>query len=93
MASLHYAYLVECADGTLYAGYTVDLAKRIAAHNQGKVGAKYTRARRPVTLRYFESFPDQHAAMHREYQLKQLSRAQKLALIARQPARADSLDQ
>ncbi len=78
-----YAYMLECADGTLYSGWTNDLAKRVAAHN-AKKGAKYTRSRLPVVLRYYESFPDKIAAQQREWQLKQLTRAQKLRLIAGQ---------
>ena len=59
-----YAYIVECADGTLYSGWTNDLEKRIAAHNAGQ-GAKYTRSRRPVTLRYYEEFEDKSEALRR----------------------------
>ena len=75
-----YAYIVECSDGTLYAGWTNDLDKRVAAHNAGQ-GAKYTRGRRPVTLRYYEAFEDKSGAMRRESALKKLSRAEKRALI------------
>ena len=75
-----YAYIVECADGTLYSGWTNDLEKRIAAHNAGQ-GAKYTRARRPVTLRYYEEFEDKNEAMRRECALKKMTRAAKCALI------------
>ena len=75
-----YAYIVECADGTLYSGWTNDLEKRIAAHNAGQ-GAKYTRSRRPVTLRYYEEFEDKSEALRRECALKKLSRAKKQALI------------
>lgn len=75
-----YAYIVECADGTLYSGWTNDLEKRIAAHNAGQ-GAKYTRSRRPVTLRYYEEFEDKNEALRREYALKKMTRAQKCALI------------
>lgn len=75
-----YAYIVECADGTLYSGWTNDLEKRIAAHNAGQ-GAKYTRSRRPVTLRYYEEFEDKSEALRREAALKKLSRAKKLKLI------------
>ena len=75
-----YAYIVECADGTLYSGWTNDLEKRIAAHNAGQ-GAKYTRARRPVTLRYYEEFEDKSEALRRECALKKMSRAKKQALI------------
>ena len=75
-----YAYIVECADGTLYSGWTNDLEKRVAAHNAGQ-GAKYTRSRRPVTLRYYEEFEDKSEALRREAALKKLSRAKKQALI------------
>ena len=75
-----YAYIVECADGTLYSGWTNDLEKRIAAHNAGQ-GAKYTRSRRPVTLKYYEEFKDKNEALRREAALKKLSRAEKQALI------------
>ena len=77
-----YAYIVECADGTLYSGWTNDLEKRVAAHNAGQ-GAKYTRSRRPVTLRYYEEFEDKSEALRREAALKKLSRAKKQALIER----------
>jgi putative endonuclease len=76
----HYAYIVECADGTYYCGYTNDLEKRIETHNRGK-GAKYTRPRLPVVLVYFEEFETKEEAMSREWHLKQLSHAQKQALI------------
>ncbi len=75
-----YAYIVECADGTLYSGWTNDLEKRIAAHNAGQ-GAKYTRSRRPVTLRYYEEFEDKSEALRRECALKKMSHAKKQALI------------
>ena len=75
-----YAYIVECADGTLYSGWTNDLEKRVAAHNAGQ-GAKYTRSRRPVTLRYYEEFEDKGEALRREAALKKLSRAEKQVLI------------
>ena len=75
-----YAYIVECADGTLYSGWTNDLEKRIAAHNAGQ-GAKYTRSRRPVTLRYYEEFEDKSEALRRECALKKMSRAAKQNLI------------
>lgn len=76
----HYAYIVECADGTYYCGYTNDLEKRIETHNRGK-GAKYTKPRLPVVLVYFEEFETKEEAMSREWHLKQLSHAQKQALI------------
>lgn len=76
----YYAYLLLCADNTLYGGWTNNLAKRVAAHNAG-CGAKYTRTRRPVTLVYYEAFDNKHDAMSREASLKRLSRQEKLALI------------
>lgn len=76
----NYTYIVRCADGTLYTGWTNDLKKRIKAHNAGK-GAKYTKIRRPVELVYFERFATKEEAMSREYHIKQLKRSQKQALI------------
>ena len=78
----YYAYMVECADGTLYSGFTTNLEKRLAAHNSGK-GAKYTRGRGPLTLVYTEELEDKEAAMKREYEIKQLARAEKLVLCAK----------
>lgn len=75
-----YAYIVECADGTLYTGWTRDIEKRLAAHNGGR-GAKYTRGRRPVRLAYSEEFSEKKDAMRREYAIKHLTRDEKLALI------------
>lgn len=77
---LHYIYIVRCADDTLYTGWTTDLARRIAAHNAG-TGAKYTRARRPVTLLYHETFATKEEALRREYAIKQLPREKKMQLI------------
>lgn len=76
-----FAYMLRCADGTLYCGSTNDLEKRLHAHNHLKTGAKYTRARRPVTLVYVETYNTFSEAKKREVELKKLSRAQKLALI------------
>ena len=77
----NYVYLLRCADGTLYFGWTTDLVARLEAHNSGK-GAKYTRARRPVELVYSEEYEDRHEALSREWHIKRLSRQEKLALIA-----------
>lgn len=76
----HYCYLVRCSDNTFYCGYTNNLDKRIAAHNNGK-GAKYTKSRRPVTLVYSEVYDNKSDAMKREWQIKQLTRQQKQKLI------------
>lgn len=77
---MNYTYIVECKDGTLYTGWTNNIEKRIADHNDGK-GAKYTRARRPVVLKYQEVFETKEEAMKREYAIKHLSRSKKEALI------------
>lgn len=77
----YYAYLLRCADGSLYAGYTTDLARRVAVHNAGK-GAKYTRSRLPVSLVYAEAFASKEEALRRECALKRLRRKDKLALVA-----------
>lgn len=80
MKDTAYTYIVECADGTLYTGWTNQLEERIKCHNEGK-GAKYTRARLPVRLVYYEVFATKQEAMKREYAIKQLSREDKLRLI------------
>ncbi len=77
-----YFYVLECSDGSFYGGYTVDLQKRIQAHNTGK-GAKYTRSRRPVKCIYYEVFSTKSEAMRAEYQFKRLSRPEKEAYIRR----------
>ena len=77
---MHYIYIVECRDGTYYTGYTNDIKKRIKAHNEGK-GAKYTNGRRPVTLRYTESYQTKGEALSREYAIKQLTRLEKQKLF------------
>lgn len=76
-----YVYLLRCADDTLYAGCTTDPQRRLEQHNAGR-GAKYTRARRPVTLVYVEQAENHSQALRREAALKRLSRKEKLALIA-----------
>jgi putative endonuclease len=78
---LYYVYIIECKDGTLYTGWTLDVKERVAKHNQGK-GAKYTRSRSPVVLKYFEDFSTKKEALQREHFIKQLSREAKLKLIA-----------
>jgi Predicted endonuclease containing a URI domain len=76
-----YVYVVECSDGTLYTGYTTDVARRVTEHNAGE-GAKYTAGRRPVTLRYVEFHESRSAAQRREHEIKTRSRAQKDRLVA-----------
>lgn len=77
---MNYTYIVECCDGTLYTGWTNNLEKRIKAHNDGK-GAKYTKARRPVVLKYYEMFSTKEEAMRRESQIKKMSKQEKKRLI------------
>ena len=75
-------YIVRCADGTLYTGVATDVARRVAEHNSNKLlAANYTRARRPVTLVYSERAATRSAACKREYQIKQLRRQDKEALV------------
>ena len=73
-------YILQCADGTLYTGWTTDLERRLRAHNSGQ-GAKYTRGRRPVRLVYHKERPTRSAAQRREAAIRRLSRAEKLKLI------------
>lgn len=75
-----YCYIVECADGTYYTGWTVNPEKRLAIHNQGK-GARYTRTRCPVKLVYVEELPDRKTAMKREVAIKRMERERKKRLI------------
>jgi putative endonuclease len=76
-----YVYIVECADGTYYTGWTTDLERRVATHNAGR-GSRYTRLRRPVKLVYWEQHPDRSSAQRCELALKRLPRGRKSALIA-----------
>ncbi len=77
----YYAYMLYCADHTIYSGYTTDLERRVATHNKGK-GAKYTRSRLPVKVVYSECFATKSEAMKREASLKKLSHGEKLCLIS-----------
>ena len=91
MNSMHYVYILRCADDTLYTGWTTDVQRRLEAHNSGK-GAKYTRSRLPVELVYIEEFSDKTEAQKREYAIKQLTRAEKESLIDDAPdMRLDSV--
>jgi putative endonuclease len=78
-----WVYLLRCADGTLYCGWTLDVAQRLAAHNAGRA-SRYTRARLPVELAWSRPLPDRSAAQREELRIKALTRPEKLALIARQ---------
>ncbi len=76
----HHVYVIECADGSLYTGYTTDVERRVAEHDAGE-GAKYTRGRTPVTLRHVESFDSRSVALSREHAIKSLSRTEKERLV------------
>lgn len=78
---VHYAYVLRCSDGTFYTGYTTDVERRVREHDAGD-GAKYTRGRTPVELVHVEQFDTKSAAMSREYEIKQLSRARKERLVS-----------
>jgi putative endonuclease len=77
----YFVYILECSDKTLYIGSTNDLEKRLYSHNFSKSGAHYTKLRRPVALKYFESFPTKSKALKREHKLKKLTRAEKLRML------------
>jgi len=77
---MYYIYIAECSDGTLYTGYTVNLEKRIQTHNEGK-GAKYTRGRTPIVLKYYEEFNYKNDALKRESEIKSLRKIKKIDLI------------
>jgi putative endonuclease len=81
MANGWCVYMVRCADDSLYTGIANDIERRLQEHNEGPRGAKYTRARRPVTLVYTETVADRSAAAKREAELRRMSRQEKEALI------------
>lgn len=77
----HHAYILKCADGTLYVGCTNDLAKRMSQHNNSKSGAHYTKIRRPVKLVYSEELHSLAEARAREAEIKRWTRGEKLAFV------------
>lgn len=77
---MNYVYLLRCADGSLYCGWTTDLDHRVKMHNAGK-GAKYTKSRLPAELVYHEEYEDRIEALSREWHIKRLTRKEKLKLI------------
>jgi len=84
MEKAYYCYILSCADGTFYTGWTTDPARREKQHNRG-VGSKYTRIHRPVTLVYLEAQANRSDAMKREIKIKRLSHDQKAKLILSKP--------
>jgi putative endonuclease len=83
-----FVYIVECADKTLYTGWTTNVKRRLRIHNAG-YGAKYTRERGPVRLVYVEEVVDRSAALKRELEIKRMRRAKKLQLIRHKPLAAE----
>lgn len=84
MNSTWYVYIVRCSDDTLYTGITTDVGRRVAEHNDDdRLAARYTRARRPVSLAYTEAAEDRAAAARREAAIKQMNRREKIALLRR----------
>lgn len=77
---MYHLYILQCADKTLYTGITVDLERRVNEHNSSKLGAKYTRARRPVKLVYSKKFRDRSLASKAESKIKKLTREEKIKL-------------
>jgi putative endonuclease len=78
---MYYLYILKCADDSLYTGITVDLDRRVREHNFSKLGAKYTRARRPVKVVYSRKFANRSMAVKEELRIKKLSRKDKLEMI------------
>jgi putative endonuclease len=83
---MYHLYMLKCADDSLYTGITTDVKRRLGEHNHGKLGAKYTRSRRPVVLVYTRRFKNRSNASVAEARLKKLSRGEKLALIGNSDA-------
>jgi putative endonuclease len=78
---MYFVYILQCADDSLYTGITTDLDRRIKEHNDSKLGAKYTKVRRPVKLVYSKEFTDRSEASKEESRIKKLSRQQKIDLF------------
>jgi putative endonuclease len=80
---MYFVYILKCNDGTLYTGITSDIGRRIKEHNSSKLGAKYTKVRRPVILVYSKEFTDRSTAMIEEARIKKLTRSEKLNFIGK----------
>jgi len=83
---MYYIYILKCADKTLYTGITTNVTRRLKEHNSSKLGAKYTKSRRPVKLIYSKKFLSRASASKEEARIKKLSRKEKLKLIANHPS-------
>ena len=80
---MYFVYILQCSDQTFYTGITTDLDRRIKEHNDSKLGAKYTKVRRPVKLVYSQNFIDRSLASKEEAKIKKLSRLQKIELLTK----------
>lgn len=78
---MYFVYILQCVDNTLYTGITTDLERRVKEHNNSKLGAKYTKARRPVKLVYAKEFADRSAALIEEARIKKLRHEEKIKII------------
>lgn len=83
----YYMYVLLCEDGTLYTGFTTNVARRFSMHQSGR-GAKYTRSHRPIKILFTKQFLSKHDALSAEYAFKQLSHAQKIAYITKNDKRS-----
>ena len=88
---MYFVYILECSDHTFYTGITTNLDRRVKEHNTSKIGAKYTKVRRPVKLIYSQEFNNRSAASIEESRIKKLSRTEKLNLIIEETLHATSL--
>jgi len=78
---MYYLYILKCADKTLYTGITTDLGRRVAEHNGVKIGARYTRGRRPVKLVFSKKFKSRSTALKEECRIKKMTRKEKIKII------------
>ena len=78
---MYYVYILECVDKTLYTGITTDLKRRVAEHNESKLGARYTSSRRPVKMVYSAELKNRSQASSEEFRIKKLTKSNKIALI------------
>jgi putative endonuclease len=78
---VYYVYILQCSDNSLYTGITTDLERRVFEHNNSEKGAKYTKIRRPVILVHHEKCENRSIASKREYEIKKLTRAEKLKIV------------
>jgi putative endonuclease len=78
---MYYLYILKCADRTLYTGITTDLRRRVKEHNNGSLGARYTRGRRPVKLVFSKKLKSRSMALREECRIKKMTKAEKVKII------------